>query len=669
MQKVLFIHDGERLLNGLEQGLEAAGVAVFLADGVGNGLKVLREVNPDAVVVGVGERVGSLDFLSTLKSTGRVLILVRGGNDPSCSDSVGIAPVDAVLPTSVSSEELCKTLVDLWKQQSFHHYGEISDQALVTVLEETRDFVILADERLQEIFYVNAAARKVLGILQEPSGEAREPRALEDIYPEDTFQNLLKSIQESLGQGRMWRGEAWLYGISGEAIPVSQQVHIHDDISVGSRFVSLVIRDITALKKTQETLEKQEEFYRLITENTSDLVGLFDPTGQNVYSSPSYAKLLGFGSWELEGQGIYDCIHHDDRERVRNIVLSTIESGKEVVLQYRMMNKSGAILHFEATTGGIRNEQGHFERLIFVSRDITTQVQQREERKLLQLHNLHAQKMESIGQLAAGVAHEMNTPIQYFGDNLRFIRDSFSDLIFVLKAYHAHLQQIDWDRQDSEKLQELRRTWEEVDAEFLFEEIPKSIDQSLQGVTNLSHIVGAMKEFSHPGSDNKIPINFNTAIENTLTIARSEWKYIADIALELDPALPPVHCLPDEIRQVLLNLVINACHAIEEKGLSPGEKGRIQIKTRLVKQDDLPHVELSISDSGTGIPEDVRARIFEPFFTTKAVGKGTGQGLAIVHNVVIDKHSGRLHVESELNEGTTFIIVIPLNLPQNTKSE
>ena len=548
-------------------------------------------------------------------------------------------------------------------------YREISDQALATVLEETRDFVILTDEILHEVYYANSTAQKVLGIIDLVASVAQTPRSLRDVYTPETFETLLKSIQEHLGQDRVWRGEALLHGVSGEIIPVSQQIHLHDDPSTGLKFVSLVISGYRYAQKTQETLQKQEEFYRLITENTSDLISLFDSNGDNIYSSPSYHRLLGFSSSDLEIQGFYNYIHEDDRERVRNIVRSTIQSGKEVILRYRMMNKSETILHFEATTGGIRKDKGHFQRLILVSRDITAQEQQREERRLVQLHHLHAQKMESIGQLAAGVAHEMNTPIQYFGDNLRFIRDSFSDLSLILKSYYNYFQNNLDEGYDHPKQNQFEQMWKEFDTEFLLKEIPKSIDQSLKGVSNLAHIVGAMKEFSHPGTDNKIPLDINSAIENTLTIARNEWKYIADISLDLDYKLPLVNCLPDEILQMLLNLVINACHAIEEKGLVSGQKGSINIATKEIELQGQKFVELRLSDSGVGIPAEARNRIFEPFFTTKPVGKGTGQGLAIVHNVVIDKHSGQLHVESKENEGTTFVVCLPTDNLPNLKSK
>ena len=677
MQKVLFIEAGGYFLKGLERDLESAGASIFFASGIQNGLKIVPEIRPQLVIIGVSSDTSVFNFLKTFKEdmhTGMLILLNEGDMTSVNEDAHVKAHVDLVLAYPLTSEALQAELFNLLQQDSYFHAGELSDKSLVTVLEETRDFVILTDEHLEQVFYMNEEARKGLGLLLGSSdgkinvSSQAGPRWMKDLYPHEVYQSLLTSIKEALKDGRVWTGETLVSSKNGEVIPVSQQVHLHGDSHKGFRFVSLVIRDIAELKRTQHTLEQQEAFSRLITENTTDLISLFDSNGKNVYTSPSYEKLLGFASWELEGEGIYDCIHHEDRSRVREIVKSTLREGREVVLQYQIMNKRGAILHLEAITGGIRNSEGQFERLIFVSRDITSQMRQREERELMELHHLHAQKMESIGQLAAGVAHEMNTPIQYFGDNLRFIRDSFADLVMVLRVFHSHYLHLESEGYDSNKIQALKTAWTDADADFLFDEIPKAIEQSLQGVDNLAHIVGAMKEFSHPGTEDKIPVDFNQMIENTLTIARNEWKYLANVQLDLASALPRVSCLPDEIRQMLLNLVINACHAIEEKGINPTEKGTIHISTSLVDGDFLD-VELRVSDSGSGISEEVKNRIFEPFFTTKPVGKGTGQGLAIVHNVVIDKHSGQLHVESTVNKGTTFIILLPVNPPQNKELE
>jgi len=173
----------------------------------------------------------------------------------------------------------------------------------------------------------------------------------------------------------------------------------------------------------------------------------------------------------------------------------------------------------------------------------------------------------------------------------------------------------------------------------------------------VSKIVQAMKEFSHPGSTEKKEIDVNRAIESTITVARNEWKYVADLIMDLDPALPPVYCLPGEFNQVILNMIINACHAITEAMQDKsGEKGTITAKTL----DLGTHVKILISDTGTGIPEQIRSKIFDPFFTTKEVGRGTGQGLAISYSVIVKKHHGTISFESEVGKGTTFFIDLPV---------
>jgi len=199
---------------------------------------------------------------------------------------------------------------------------------------------------------------------------------------------------------------------------------------------------------------------------------------------------------------------------------------------------------------------------------------------------------------------------------------------------------------------------EELDWEYLAEEVPLTIRQSREGVERISKIVRAMKAFSHPGSKKKAPVNINDIINTTITVAANEWKYVAEIETDLAPDLPSVTCLSDEIGQVFLNILVNAAHAIGEKlGDTPeGEKGQIIISSCLNKE----WIEVRIKDSGNGMPESVREHIFDMFFTTKEVGKGTGQGLAIAHSVVTEKHQGTLRCESEEGVGTSFIIRLPL---------
>jgi signal transduction histidine kinase len=270
---------------------------------------------------------------------------------------------------------------------------------------------------------------------------------------------------------------------------------------------------------------------------------------------------------------------------------------------------------------------------------------------------LRSQKLESIGQLAAGIAHEINTPIQFVSDNTRFLQDAFEELQQVLDAARAAVQHPPATEGAEKATAALASALKKADLDYLREEIPKSIGQSLDGVNRVSTIVRAMKEFSHPGVEDPTPIDLNRAVRSTTTVCRNEWKYVAELDLRLDPALPPVPCLPGEINQVLLNMVVNAAHAIADKpGRGEEERGRIVISTR-ARSDA---VEIRIEDTGTGIPEEIRDRIFDPFFTTKKVGRGTGQGLAIAHDVVTQKHGGTITVDSEVGVGTTFVIRLPL---------
>jgi signal transduction histidine kinase len=279
------------------------------------------------------------------------------------------------------------------------------------------------------------------------------------------------------------------------------------------------------------------------------------------------------------------------------------------------------------------------------------------ERQSLEVQLAQAQKLESIGQLAAGVAHEINTPIQYVGDNTRFLEESFGNLEKVLASYSGLTRAVESAGLLAHEVQQVHEAAEEADLEYLQDEIPRALRQSGEGVERVATIVKAMKEFSHPGSAEMKAIDLNHAIESTLTVSRNEWKYVADAVAEFDPQLPAVCCLAGEFNQVILNLVVNAAHAIADVKMRGTTKGRITVSTHR----DGDWVEIRVHDTGTGIPESVRSHIFTPFFTTKEVGRGTGQGLAIAHTVVVQKHGGRLEFETEEGKGTTFIIRLPIN--------
>ncbi len=269
---------------------------------------------------------------------------------------------------------------------------------------------------------------------------------------------------------------------------------------------------------------------------------------------------------------------------------------------------------------------------------------------------VQAQKLESIGQLAAGIAHEINTPIQFIGDNLRFLEDAFRDMKPPRAAGKCSHTGDGEGRTAETLLQTAAAEAREDNLEYLVEEIPKAIAQSLEGVGRVANIVRSMKEFSHPGTDELQPVDVNKALECTLTVCRNEWKYVADVVTDLDPRLLLVPCMPGACNQVFLNLIINAAHAIaDKKGNNAAKKGTITLSTRT----DGDWIEVRVADTGTGISEEHRTKVFDPFFTTKKVGRGTGQGLAIARSVLVDKHGGSLSFDTEVGRGTTFIVRLP----------
>jgi signal transduction histidine kinase len=261
-----------------------------------------------------------------------------------------------------------------------------------------------------------------------------------------------------------------------------------------------------------------------------------------------------------------------------------------------------------------------------------------------------ATRLESIGQLAAGIAHEINTPVQYVSDNTRFLTDSFAEVLTTLRTVN------DLSAGDDPVAGQLRTALARMDLEFLAEEIPSALSQSQEGLTRVAQIVRAMKDFSHPGQG-RAEADLNRAVESTVQVSRNEWRYVADLDLDLGPDLGMVPCFEGELKQVLLNIIVNAAQAIAEAPSHAGGQilGHIAIRTE--RTDD--GVRITISDNGPGMDDAVRRKIFDPFFTTKPVGKGTGQGLSMAYAVIVQKHGGTLNVESVPGEGSTFTITLP----------
>jgi two-component system NtrC family sensor kinase len=271
---------------------------------------------------------------------------------------------------------------------------------------------------------------------------------------------------------------------------------------------------------------------------------------------------------------------------------------------------------------------------------------------------IQAQKMESIGQLAAGIAHEINTPTQYVADNVGFVQSATASLLGLLDKALVVADGARAGAVDPGQMAALDTALKRTKLDYLRQQIPGALDESLEGLDRIAKIVAAMKEFSHPSQGEKELLDIRDVINTTVIVARNEWKYVAELETRYADDLPPVPCQRDTMSQSILNLVVNAAHAVADT-LQAGvkEKGRIVVA---VTHPDRHTLEIRVSDDGTGIPAAIRDKIFDPFFTTKAVGKGTGQGLAIVYSTVVDKHEGTIHCESEEGVGTTFVLRLPL---------
>ena len=390
-----------------------------------------------------------------------------------------------------------------------------------------------------------------------------------------------------------------------------KRVHLDDTDLV------VIYSDITEQKRVESQLkEAHAEMEQLFASISSILIGI-DSENQVTRWNRAAREIFGFEESEIIGKPFLEVPISWNRDQIIKEMFVCRKKGQPIRLDdIRFLQRDGKDGFLGLTLNPVLSENSDSAGILILARDITA-------RKLMESQLAQAQKLESIGQLAAGIAHEINTPTQYVGDNLRFLSGAFDDLLRLINVHRSLAQTFSQGMPIDERLQEIEVITDEIGLDYLMEELPKSIAESLEGMERVAKIVLSMKEFSHPGTGEKSLADINKAIESTITVARNEWKYISEMVVDLDPSLPLVSCIPGELNQVILNIIINAAHAIKEQiGEDSDAKGTITVATR--RKDE--SCEIRISDTGSGIPEKIRDRIFDPFFTTKEVGKGTGPG-------------------------------------------
>ncbi|HXS69221.1 MAG TPA: ATP-binding protein [Candidatus Polarisedimenticolia bacterium] len=416
-----------------------------------------------------------------------------------------------------------------------------------------------------------------------------------------------------------------------------------------------LLKEVGERKQGEEQSRTREEQFRTLADNVPDAVARLDRDLRFAYGNKALSVELNLDSRVFLGK-TGDELNLPNQDLWKQEVEMVFETGLAHSFEFNWPGPDG-ICYREARLVPEHSANGEVEFVLTITRDVTRRKRAEVERKLMDLQLRQAQKMEAVGQLAAGIAHEINTPTQYVGDNTRFLKEAFESITTALHGYIELIAAAKKNAITPELIARADKIIAASELDYHFQQIPAAITETLEGVERVSKIVKAMKEFSHPGSREKIAADLNKAVESTVTVARNEWKYVAELELNLDPNLPLVPCFISEFNQAILNLVINASHAISDViRTKTGSKGKITISTRT----DGDHVEVRVADTGTGIPEEHRQKIFEPFFTTKDVGKGTGQGLTAVYSNIVKKHGGTVTFETETGKGTTFILRLPL---------
>ena len=522
------------------------------------------------------------------------------------------------------------------------------DRLQVTIASMADGVCVLDAEGKVQV--ANRAAERMLEA--EPGGLAGRDfvEVVSGSWPREEERRMpLRRLDAALRGGGACRcDDARFMTLKREWLPVSYAL---TPIDATAGVSVLTFADIRARKASQDAVRESESRFRAIFESAAVGMVRVALDGKIADCNAAFSTMLGVEREDVIGQSIFAHMHADEVEGARQLFKNLsvdVTAGHQVERRY--VSRDGSIVWTKQTISFVRGPEGSPVFAIGVVENVTAQ-------KNLEISLRQAQKLESVGQLASGIAHEINTPVQFVSDSVHFVREAVADLFSVVRSYRA-LRDVVAESQPT-AVAEAIAAEASADLEYLEEQLPKALDRALDGLQRVATIVRGMRAFAHPDQKEKAPSDLNDALETTITIARNEYKYVAEVETDFGD-LPPVVCHVGELNQVFLNIIVNAAHAIGDVVGGTERKGCIRIRTW--REDDFALI--AITDTGSGIPEAVRHRIFDPFFTTKEVGRGTGQGLAIARSVVVEKHQGALTFETELGRGTTFTIRLPIGPPK-----
>jgi PAS domain S-box-containing protein len=577
-----------------------------------------------------------------------------------------------------SSEVLCadnvvryflfhKAVIQNSEGESIGIVGIMTDMSdenrLKTELEKNEEkYRLLTDNTLDciftlnlkmEVMYVNPAIATVLGY--QP--EEWKNRSFSSFLSVDEFTNFKKIINNELKLNEKSTGRVFIARLThkaGNIVPVEISLKLLFDSKGNANGIQANARDVTKLVQIQKKLKHTTRYVESIISSIDSLLIGVDTKDRIRLWNRHCETLFNIQAVDAIGKKVTELKLKWDWATVLEAVamcMSSLDSYHAGDLIY----KQGEITYTLSISVHPVFIGGKIQGFLIYARDVSSE-------RVMEQELNQSSRLQSIGQLAAGISHEINTPAQYVGDNIRFFKDIFSEIEPLFEFLTTSLPEM---KNDKLAMNELDLILQSCDVKFMKDEIPRAIVQSLEGMERISKIVKSMKSFAHPGSEKKQKHDIHKAIIDTVNITRNEWKYDSEIEMQLTAEQFCIYCFPGELNQTMLNILVNAAHAVHEAvEQNLIERGKITISTKRTEYE----FHITFSDNGTGMDKAVLDRIFDPFFTTKVVGKGTGQGLSLAYNTIVKKHKGRIDVSSEKGKGSVFNLILPVKGSDDEKN-